>query len=817
MSMNPFSNPSYLMPPLVSLFVSLILAVVIWRGTSRQRSSLLFLGFLLGLGLTSALIFGMRSSGDVYQAVVFLRVANVAGFVTFLLYYHFTIVYTKRSEKRYVLLTSYLLLIVLVGIALTTNLIAERVRVESYGYAGELGPVGSAMVLVIMLFIIGGAYNLFKMYRASLSYEERNRLLYLIIGPVFPIVGGFLDAFTNLPPAAIWGNLICGIISTVVIVRYHLLDIRVVIRKSLVFMLMSVFVAIPYVGTLFSLAYFFNTRATPWWVHSIVILLLAVALRPLYSWAQQMVDRAFYRDRYNYLRALQQFSQETQSVENLNELGSTLVHLVVGALRTSSACLLLVTQEENNLVLLSSFCLNDTSSKVVPRNINPIFKWLEPYGDTLSSKDLCNVPQLRSLTIREKRDLERMGVELYVPLKNREGKLSGVLLLGTKLSQQSYSDEDKQLLTALSGQMAMALENARLYDDARKVRENLETWLNGMSDCVIIVSSDYKIQFTNRASIEGFSSRIGQICWQTFGRDTNCSFCPIHSNPNDNMREMRYTGSIGDRQYDIVVGTLINPGGSLSVIEVLRDITERKRLEDREKQMQRELNLARRLASIGELAAGIAHEINNPLTGILGFSEYLLRKNTDKNTREDLKVIYDEAMRAANVVNNLRTFARSYDSKKEFANINDILKKALELRTYEMRNSNIEVVTELASDLPLIKVDFHQLQQVFINIVMNAEQAITETKSYGKLSIVTKKIKNFVRISFTDDGPGIPAELLDKIFDPFFSTKTESGGTGLGLSICHGIVTEHGGKIYTQSKLGKGTTFFVELPVKLKR
>lgn len=283
------------------------------------------------------------------------------------------------------------------------------------------------------------------------------------------------------------------------------------------------------------------------------------------------------------------------------------------------------------------------------------------------------------------------------------------------------------------------------------------------------------------------------------------------------MREMRYTGSIGDRQYDIVVGTLINPGGSLSVIEVLRDITERKRLEDREKQMQRELNLARRLASIGELAAGIAHEINNPLTGILGFSEYLLRKNTDKNTREDLKVIYDEAMRAANVVNNLRTFARSYDSKKEFANINDILKKALELRTYEMRNSNIEVVTELASDLPLIKVDFHQLQQVFINIVMNAEQAITETKSYGKLSIVTKKIKNFVRISFTDDGPGIPAELLDKIFDPFFSTKTESGGTGLGLSICHGIVTEHGGKIYTQSKLGKGTTFFVELPVKLKR
>ncbi len=244
-----------------------------------------------------------------------------------------------------------------------------------------------------------------------------------------------------------------------------------------------------------------------------------------------------------------------------------------------------------------------------------------------------------------------------------------------------------------------------------------------------------------------------------------------------------------------------------------RDITERKQAEEREKRLQQELYLSSRLAAIGQLAAGVAHEINNPLTGIMGYSERLLRKPTDENTKKGLEIIHRSSLRVSKIVQNLLTFARRHQPKKEYADINEIVKEALELRAYELKASNIEVALVLASDLPQIMGDFHQLQEVFLNLILNAEQAMTEAHRGGKLIIKTKQLKNHVRISFADDGPGIPHQILDKLFDPFFSTREEKGGTGLGLSICHGIITEHEGKIYAKSKLGKGTTFFVELPL----
>ncbi len=254
-------------------------------------------------------------------------------------------------------------------------------------------------------------------------------------------------------------------------------------------------------------------------------------------------------------------------------------------------------------------------------------------------------------------------------------------------------------------------------------------------------------------------------------------------------------------------------GRPLKFIGAATNITERKQAEEREKQLQEELARSSRLASIGELAAGVAHELNNPLTGILGFSERLLRKSTDEKFSRGLETIRNEALRAAEVVQNLLTFARRREPKKEYSGVNSIVHKALELRTYELKTGNIEVVTDLAPGLPEIVVDAHQIQEVFLNIILNAEQAMTEAHGRGRLTIKTqKKTKGYIRVAFVDDGPGVPAKQLDKLFDPFFTTRGEKGGTGLGLSVCHGIVTEHGGKIYAKSKPGKGATFIVELP-----
>jgi len=276
--------------------------------------------------------------------------------------------------------------------------------------------------------------------------------------------------------------------------------------------------------------------------------------------------------------------------------------------------------------------------------------------------------------------------------------------------------------------------------------------------------------------------------------------------------------TIYDNPYFVPAAEFLNRKHSFADLQHWMDtLIKLKEAEAKEKQLRQELNHSRRLASIGELVAGVAHEINNPLTGIIGFSERLMRKSTDKQTSQDLNRINSEARRMANVVTNLLTFARQRELNKQYADVKDILKSSLELRVYELKTGNIEVITDLAPNLPKLMVDFNQIEEVFLNIILNAEQVMTEAHGGGKLSIKTRQVKDYIRVSFSDDGPGIPAENLDKLFDPFFTTRWEKGGTGLGLSACHSIVTEHGGKIYAKSKPGEGATFVIELPLTAKK
>ena len=220
-----------------------------------------------------------------------------------------------------------------------------------------------------------------------------------------------------------------------------------------------------------------------------------------------------------------------------------------------------------------------------------------------------------------------------------------------------------------------------------------------------------------------------------------------------------------------------------------------------------------RLASLGELAAGTAHEFNNPLTSVIGLSELLMQREVPDDVREDLKIINNEAQRAANVARNLLAFGAKHAPSRQPDQMNSIIEDVLELRAYEHKQKNIDIDKRLAPDIPKITVDYFQMQQVFMNIIINAEYFMIEAHGGGTLTIASKKHNDTVRISVGDDGPGIPPENLSRIFDPFFTTKQAGKGTGLGLSICHSIVTEHGGHIYVDSQLGKGTTIFVDLPV----
>ena len=232
-----------------------------------------------------------------------------------------------------------------------------------------------------------------------------------------------------------------------------------------------------------------------------------------------------------------------------------------------------------------------------------------------------------------------------------------------------------------------------------------------------------------------------------------------------------------------------------------------------ERAKQESLYLTDRLASVGEMASGIAHELNNPLTSIIGLSEIVMRDDVPENVKEDIGLIKSESHRAASIVRNLLSFARKNVTVKQPADINKIINDVLKLRSYEHGVNNIKVVKELDNTLPNIMVDYSQIQQVFINIILNAEYAMVDAHGKGILKIKTENTGNMVRISFTDDGLGIKPDNFRHIFDPFFTTKEPGKGTGLGLSISYGIVNVHNGRIYATSEPGKGATFVVELPL----
>ena len=226
---------------------------------------------------------------------------------------------------------------------------------------------------------------------------------------------------------------------------------------------------------------------------------------------------------------------------------------------------------------------------------------------------------------------------------------------------------------------------------------------------------------------------------------------------------------------------------------------------------------SQRLAAMGQLVAGVAHDINNPLTGIMGYSELLLlNQGIDGELKRGLEIIRKEAERAAGIVRSLKTFAKKRVHEQKLVNINHIIQETLPIIGKNFDRKNIQIITDLDSNLPTTMADSGQIQQVLMNLLMNAEEAVN---SSGTIKIKTEILddtlsnKQKIRFSVSDDGRGISEEIKSRIFEPFFTTKSEVKGTGLGLSICHGIAAAHEGRIYVESEVDEGTTFFVELPI----
>jgi signal transduction histidine kinase/CheY-like chemotaxis protein len=256
--------------------------------------------------------------------------------------------------------------------------------------------------------------------------------------------------------------------------------------------------------------------------------------------------------------------------------------------------------------------------------------------------------------------------------------------------------------------------------------------------------------------------------------------------------------------------------GTLRVEAIVRDVSERKKLDDETRDIYHQLLQAEKMAALGQTISGVAHELNNPLATILSWAERLSQKPAiDPSVRRGLETILGESERAARIVRNLLTFARKRQTTRAMVDVNQIVRETLALRSYEQRVTNISVIDALAAGLPLVFADGHQVQQVLLNLVINAEQAMLQAHGRGVLVVRTwhNADEESVVLEINDDGPGIPEDLQPKIFDPFFTTKEVGKGTGLGLTVAYAIVQEHGGRIRLESRPNVGASFYVELPV----
>ncbi len=230
------------------------------------------------------------------------------------------------------------------------------------------------------------------------------------------------------------------------------------------------------------------------------------------------------------------------------------------------------------------------------------------------------------------------------------------------------------------------------------------------------------------------------------------------------------------------------------------------------KTTQAQLVQSEKLSAVGEFVAGVAHELNNPLAAVMGFSELLKDAPVDEKHRRHLDLIFKSSQRCRKIVQSLLSFARRHQPERKPVVINLLIEEVLEIVAYQLRTSNVEVVCRLAADLPLTLADGHQVQQVLLNLINNARQAIEAHQESGRITITTERSGQFIRITIQDNGPGISPENMRRIFDPFFTTKEVGKGTGLGLSLCYGLIKEHGGDIIVTSQPGHGATFTIALP-----
>ncbi len=381
------------------------------------------------------------------------------------------------------------------------------------------------------------------------------------------------------------------------------------------------------------------------------------------------------------------------------------------------------------------------------------------------------------------------------------GRSIGVVAIASE-RPDAYGPGDLAALAAIVAQAAIALENARLLQLLSSGKRQWELTVDAINQAICIVDDQGVVRRANRVFANLVQVPVTGIPGRPWISLLPPAWAAVISRAltEPGAHEIRS----GDRVYSVNAVRMEGSDDEAAVLS-FEDHTEKRRLQD-------QLIQSEKMSAIGQLIAGIAHDLNNPLASVVGFADFLAESgDVPPALAEPLRVIRQEAERAATIVKNLLSFARRQEGEHVAQAMRPVLESVMALLRNEMMALNVEASLAVEDGIPDIEINPNQIKQVFVNLLTNAAQAIASTGKPGQITVTAKRWLDGLAVSVADNGPGIPEELLPRVFEPFFTTKMEGEGTGLGLSICQGIVKEHGGRITLESSPGAGATFTVEL------
>jgi two-component system NtrC family sensor kinase len=592
------------------------------------------------------------------------------------------------------------------------------------------------------------------------------------------------------------------------VVKHRLMDVELIFRRGLVYTLATAAI----VGIcLLVVGLYDSVLASDEEPHVTLIAILSALVvillfTPVKSRIQDTIDRLFYRDRYDSRRALLRLSQELNADLDLQRMTDRLLDGIGAALGVTSMAVLLPSEEGGFSIFRSLGCPPSAKEIRLPED-HLIVSRLQA-GIPITPESLPGSA------------IVSPGMELayFFPCRVR-GEMIAILAMGRKEGLDPLNSEEVEVLHALAGQVAAAFLNGRLYQSLREKAEELqslteynENILESMDSGILVVDLEGRVTRWNR-SMESLTGQgrddvlarpLEKIFPAAFNEALRGSLASGRSEEIAHIYKLHLPTADGRSLMVNVSAAPFQVGTERAgTILILDDVTARVRLEE-------QLQHSEKMASIGLLAAGVAHEVNTPLTGISSYTQMLREQVQVEDLRYPLlEKIEKQAFRAAKIINNLLNFARSSTAEMEPIDLNRLLTDVLSLVEHQLDNNSVKVRREFAEDLPRIRGNENRIQQVFFNLVLNARDAMP---SGGWLTLATRADDDTVIVEVRDTGEGIRREDIKRIYDPFFTTKGIGRGTGLGLSVSYGILQEHGGAIFVDSAPGKGTTFQVALP-----